>query len=79
MADKTIELPDGSVVPLEQARFHMKYSTEVALDGEIQDLGLAYRMLLTYRSWAANEIERLHTEIADLKAGEPTVPPTEGA
>ncbi len=63
---KTVTLPDGSVVPLMPATFNL--SLKVALDDEVMDVGLAYRMLLTHREWAAAEIERLHTALADWKA-----------
>ncbi len=64
----TVKLPDGSERPLVEATFDISYSTKVSLDGMVLDVGIAHRMLLTYRDWAGEEIERLHTELADWKA-----------
>ncbi len=72
MNDKALTLPDGSVVPLMPANFN--FSLKVSLDDEVMDLGLAYRMLLTYREWAAEEIERLNTALADWRAHEAHCP-----
>ena len=66
--DLTVKLPDGSERPLVQATFDISYSTKVSLDGMVLDVGIAHRMLLTYREWAAEEIERLNTMLADWKA-----------
>lgn len=64
----TVRMPDGSVVPLAEATFNIEYSVKTSLDGQVADLGLAYRMLLTYRTWASQELDRLRTEVADMKA-----------
>jgi predicted ATPase len=64
----TVTLPDGTTVPLADARFTTDFSVKVALDGQVMDLGIAYRMLLTYRAYAIAELERLRTEVADLRA-----------
>ena len=69
MSDKlTVKLPDGSERPLVKATFDISYSTKVSLDGMVLDVGIAHQMLLTYREWAAEEIDRLTTELADWKA-----------
>jgi len=64
----TVTLPNGVIVPLADATFSFDYSVKVSLDGQVTDLGLAYRILLTYRAWADAELDRLRTELADLKS-----------
>lgn len=65
MPEPTVTMPDGTVRTLEAATFSFDYSVKVALDGQVMDLGLAFRMLLTYRTWAGQELDRLRTRLAD--------------
>lgn len=67
-------LPNGETVPLLEVQFDYTYSFKTNLDGNIVDLGLAYRAMLTYREWANGELERLNTALADWKAHEAHCP-----
>lgn len=64
----TVTLPDGTVMPLADAAFQTRWNIDVALDGVVLDLGVAYRVLLTWRQWATAELDRLRTQLADAKA-----------
>jgi len=64
----TLTLPDGTVVPLPEASMSFDWSFKVVLDGQVMDLGLAYRTLLAWRTWAAQELDRVRTELADLQS-----------
>lgn len=67
MPEPTVTMPDGSVVPLAPATFSIDYSVKTALDGQVCDLGVAFRMLLTWRQWASQELDRLRTQLADAR------------
>ena len=75
MAVPQLTMPDGSKRPMETSKLETSFSIKVSLDGEIRDIAIAYRFLLTYREWAgdkldemATEIERLRTVLADWHA-----------
>lgn len=68
MPEPTVTMPDGSVLPLAPATFAFDYSLKVSLDGQVVDLGFAFRMLLTWRTWACQELDRLRTQLADMRA-----------
>jgi hypothetical protein len=63
-----VTLPDGTVMPLPDASMAFDWSFKVVLDGQVMDLGIAFRTLLAYRAWADAELDRLRTELADLKS-----------
>ncbi len=72
---KTMKMPDGTTREIEGALFHQKYSTcLVNPDGTEIDVGMAYRMLLTYKNWADEQIDALRTQVADTKAHEARCP-----
>lgn len=77
MTDEVImvTMPDGTERELDGALFRQKYSTKlVNPDGTEVDLGRAYRIMLTHNHWADEVIDRLKTQVADMKAHEARCP-----
>ena len=70
-----VTMPDGTEREMAGAAFRTRYSVKIVNpDGTEVDLGRAYRILLTYQQWTDEEIDRLRTQIADLKAHEAHCP-----
>lgn len=77
MADGTdmVTMPDGTEREMAGAMFHQKYFVRlVNPDGTEVDLGRAYRLMLTHNHWADEQIDRLKTQVADMKAHEARCP-----